>query len=306
MFGSRAIAAACTSAVLMWVIVSPGLRAASAATIESTASAASALVAGTSTPTCGGSRPIKPGGGRYACTFTEDFTGSTLDAAKWVVQTTAVSGFTTGESDCYLNSKNNIAVSGGSLHLTARVETSPTLCKSPVGDFTSTQTAGSVVTWGKFAQTYGRFEFRAKFPATTTVGIDSALWMVPQALTYGQWPNSGEIDVAEWFGNAWGTNVYPSVHYAGEIKSLSTGYNCPMPTATTSFHTYAVNWTPTSMSFYYDNKLCYQHAWTPLAPLIGPQPFDKPFVIALTQAGGWGGPAGSKVTMDVDWVRAWK
>jgi beta-glucanase (GH16 family) len=256
-------------------------------------------------PTCGGSRPAKPGGALYTCTFTDDFTNSALDSSKWTVATTAVNGFTTGTGDCYVNSPKNVSVSGGYLHLTSRVEATPFVCHSPSGDFTTSQSAGSVVSWGKFAQTYGRFEFRAKFPPAATAYTDSALWLYPQTSIYGAWPSSGEIDVAEWFGTAYSNHVFPSLHYTGET-SASTGYNCVVPTAGTAFHTYAVSWTTTTMYFYYDNTLCFQHVWTPSAPLVAPKPFDQAFDLVMTQTGGTNDPVGTSATMDVDWVRAWK
>ena len=258
---------------------------------------------------CGGERPAKPGGGRYSCTFTDDFNRSVLDSSKWVVATTAQGGFTTGSTtarDCYVDSPNNISVSRGQLHLTSRVEASPFTCHSPLGDFTTSQTGGSVVSFGKFAQAYGRFEFRAKFPKATAAGIDSALWIYPQTPIYGEWPNSGEIDVAEWFGDGRSNQILHSVHYAGENTAVSAGNYCVVPTANSAFHSYAVDWTTTTMSFYYDNQLCFQHAWTPAAPLVAPQPFDNAFDLVMTQTGGSNAPPGTRITMDIDWVRAWK
>jgi beta-glucanase (GH16 family) len=229
-----------------------------------------------------------------------------------MVGTTAQAGFTTGSifiggRDCYVNSRDNVSVTGGELHLTSRVVTTPFTCHSPLGDFRTNRTAGSVLSRGKFAQTYGRFEFRAKFPMTTMAGVDSALWMYPQDPAYGSWPRSGEIDVAEWFGSRYGNQaVLPSVHYSGENKDRSTGRDCVVPGADSKFHTYAVAWTRSTMYFYYDDQLCFQHAWSPAARLVAPQPFDKAFDLVMTQTGGQHAPIGSSVTMDVAWVRAWK
>ena len=191
-----------------------------------------------------------------------------------------------------------VSVGDGRLRLTSRVEETPFVCHSQYGDFTTRDSAGSVTSRGKFAQTYGRFEFRAKFPSGASTNVHSALWMYPQKPAYGRWPNSGEIDVAEWFGDGYGTNpVFPSVHYAGEDRAKSVGRNCVVPNAGTKFHTYAVDWTPTMMSFYYDNKFCFQHAWTPAAPLVGSQPFDQAFDLVMTQTGGRNRPVGTTLTL---------
>src|SRR4051794_36031958 len=200
MFRARAIAAACLSGISLAMAAAFGAGAATATPIQPAQGAVSVASDGASPgPTCGGENPVKLDGSPYTCTFTEDFTDPTLDSSKWMVATTAQSGFTGGE--CYVDSPNNVSISGGSLHLTSRVEPSPFVCHSPYGDFKTTQTAGSVLSWGKFAQTYGRFEFQARFPSANTPDFDSALWMYPQNPAYGAWPNSGEIDVAEWLGN---------------------------------------------------------------------------------------------------------
>ena len=61
------------------------------------------------------------------------------------------------------------------------------------------------------------------------------------------------------------------------------------------------------MRFYYDGQLCFTHSWTPDAPLVAPQPFDKPFNIVMSQAMGQGwNPVDSTTpktgTLEVDWV----
>lgn len=262
------------------------------------------------TAACGGEKPAKPGGGRYQCSFEDNFDGSTLNSTKWQVQGTHYSGMTSGNKDCFVDDPDNLSVHGGQVHLTSRVEAQPFICRSPFGDFTTSTTAATIATTNRFAQTYGRFEFRAKMPAGTAQGVQSALWLYPQEHTYGSWPSSGEIDVAEWFSGK-ADHVYPSVHYAGEDTSKSSGYNCVVPTAGTAFHRYAVEWTPTVMRFYYDGQLCFHHSWTPTAPLVAPQPFDQPFYVVLTQVfgGAWNAVAPEtplSATLDVDWVRVWK
>lgn len=260
-------------------------------------------------PACGGERPVKPTGGRYTCTMDDDFNGSAVDGSKWVVQETALSGVSAAGTDCYVNSPANVRVASGMLSLTAREEAAPFVCKSPYGDFTATRTAATVGGFGRFTQTYGRFEFRAKFPDTAIAGVHSALWLYPQRHTYGGWPKSGEIDVAEWFSGA-PSHVYPSVHYSGENVLLSTGYNCPVAGAGQQFHRYAVEWTPTVMRFLYDGRLCFSHSWTP-DNVTGSAPFDQPFYLVMTQVFGEGW---NQVTADtvrsattlVDWVRVWQ
>ncbi len=312
MFRARAMVALCSTWVMVATLAACGAGSKPTPVPIPSTTTETGVIPGSPSPVpdCGGVLPAKPGGGRYTCTFTDDFNGTKLDTTKWTAVNTSDHGFTTGQRagspDCYLDRPENVSVSDGRLRLTSRVEWTPFVCRSQFGDFTTSDSAGNITSRAKFAQTYGRFEFRAKFPSNATPDFDSALWMYPQNPAYGKWPHSGEIDVAEWFGSGFGTNpVFPSVHYAGEDRTKSTGRNCVVPGAGTGFHTYAVDWTPTMMSFYYDDKLCFQHAWTPAAPLVRPQPFDRAFDLVMTQTGGYKRPVGTTVTMEVDWVRAW-
>lgn len=254
-----------------------------------------------------GARPAKREGGYWECSFRDDFGGTELDKSKWLVQATSYSGMTSGNYDCFPDGDAGIEVDSGLLRLTAMRELAPFACRSPYGDFTASSTAATVATRDRFMQTYGRFAFRAKFPERA-VGSHAAMWLYPQDHTYGAWPHSGEIDVAEWYG-AQPENVYPSVHYAGEAPLATSGWDCAMPTASTDFHTYVLEWTPTEMRFEYDGKECWSHSWTPEG-LSAPAPFDKPFYIVLTQVWGslWNTPSGDtrSSTLSVDWVRAWR
>lgn len=259
-------------------------------------------------PSCGTILP-KADGGSWACTFNEEFAGTELDRDRWVSQQTALSGWYTAGGVCYFDSPSNIRVRGGVLHLIARRH-EPFECKTPSGAFTASYTGGSVSTWGRFSQTYGRFEIRAAFPKTTVAGLHSTLWLYPQKHTYGAWPNSGEIDIAERFTANPG-RVFPTAHYPSDADwTLRTGWGCYISDPE-AFHRYAIEWTPQEMRFIYDGKTCWQHSWTPKYPLVAPQPFDHPFQVVLTQALGGGHNAVSSATplpaeTLVDWVRVWR
>ncbi|WP_183100797.1 glycoside hydrolase family 16 protein [Nocardioides pelophilus] len=255
-----------------------------------------------------GVQPRKADGSLWECTFVENFDGSALDTTKWQPQDTSVTGIPNGTA-CYLPKPWNLKVADGALRLSAQKLASPFTCRSPYGDFVTDRVAATVTTKGRFNQAYGRFEFRAKMPNTAVRGVHSALWLYPDKHTYGKWPLSGEIDVMEWF-SALPKRVFPSVHYVDGLKDVYSGLDNVVANASV-FHTYAVEWTPTTMSFYYDGKLAFKHSWTPLAPLFGSQPFDKPFNVVLTQAWGgqWNSPideTADRATMTVDWVRVWK
>jgi len=252
----------------------------------------------------------KPSGGTWACTFADEFDGRALDRTRWQVLTTARSGYTNG-GECFVDSTGNVAVSGGALHLTLRHETSPVPCPGlPEGVGTTTSyTSGMVTTSGLFSQAYGRFEFRARFPASADAGLHSALWLWPQDESrYGGRPAAGELDVAEYF-TRYDDRVVPYVHFDASVAGQRvTNTDCRIEHPD-QFHTYTLEWTPDLMTVAYDGAVCLQASWQAKG-LVAPAPFDVPFFLNLTQALGKGtnAPEGDlplPATMDVDYVRVW-
>jgi beta-glucanase (GH16 family) len=72
----------------------------------------------------------------------------------------------------------------------------------------SNKTSGAIInpvrsarlsTKGKKSITYGKVEVVAKMPKGSWLW--PAIWMMPEHDTYGPWPASGEIDIAESRGN---------------------------------------------------------------------------------------------------------
>jgi beta-glucanase (GH16 family) len=262
-------------------------------------------------PSCGAAI-ARPGGGNWTCTFDDEFTGSTLDAKNWTVLTSAA-GVPTVKA-CFANSTSNVAVGGGVLALTARGSLLPRACKTSAGTRYLQYTAGEVASTGKFAQTYGRFAIRAKFPATATAGLQSALWLWPQAYTYGS--ASGEIDVAESYSK-YSDRAIPYLHYAystattnlATATNLVTNNNCLI--TKNAFHEYVATWTASTITIQIDGRTCLADRWRAAAPLTGNAPFNRPFFLALTQGLGTGANGPSlftplPATTQVDWVRVWK
>ena len=263
--------------------------------------------AATAAPDCG-PRVSKNLFNAWRCTFADDFNGSALDTTKWIAQTTAASGFTSGR-DCFRDSTDNVSVSDGALNLTVRQEAAPFTCAKPGGAFSTDVTAGSVSTFNRFAQAYGRFEIRAAFPAATTAGVHSAFWLWPTTITEA-WPGSGEIDVAEYYSR-YPDRVIPFLHYAPtKYDANMTDNNC-LVADPSAFHTYTLEWTSNAITISYDGRVCLKDSgWSPVGHRK-PYPFNSPFMIALTQGLGAAGNdyvAGTTPlpgTMKVDYVRAW-
>jgi beta-glucanase (GH16 family) len=284
---------------------------------------------GTSTPPpstdCGATVLLKADGTAWTCSFDDEFDGRSLDRTKWTVQTTAASGFHSG-AECFVDSPDNIDVSSGTLKLTVRKESAPFTCTDPLGDYQSRYTSGTVNGYGKFAQTYGRFEVRAKVPSTTAKGLQETLWLWPvNQYKYGLWPASGEIDFAEFYSQYRGWNI-PYLHYLLDQSTVSwttntnvyTAYPSPydQPGMTCSFkasdfNTYTVLWEPGRITLQVNHRDCIVDNYA-ANNVTGPAPFDQPFFIALTQALGIGsnafvdGTTPLPATTEVDYVRIWK
>lgn len=260
-----------------------------------------------SAPSCG-AKIYKANGTAWKCTFADDFNGHVLDTKKWSVQRTAT-GMHAGQ-ECLVNSTHNVSVSGGNLHLTARKEKARFTCQYPFGNYTTQWTSGGVTTTGKFAQAYGRFEFRAKFPDTQVAGVQTSLWLYPTTLKYGAWPASGEIDVAEFYSR-YPDRTIPYIHYfPAHGASAVTNQFCKLkPTA---YHSYVAEWTKKSITISHDGVVCLSHAINPAGLFrSAPAPFDQPFAVLLTQVLGNAtnvfNPATTPLPArtDIDWVRVW-
>jgi beta-glucanase (GH16 family) len=259
-------------------------------------------------PSCGASIR-KSTGGTWRCTFADDFNGTSLNTNKWIAQRTDTSGYMSGPTACFVDSPNNISVSGGTLKLTARKEPAPFSCFE---GFTTQYTSGMVSTaQGRFSQTYGRFEVRAKVWSARVKGLQTSFWLWPDDATrYGPLPASGEIDIAEMYSQ-YPDRAIPYIHYNAAKYDPTVTNNYCMISNLAKFHTYTLEWTASSLKISYDGRRCLTHQWNPAAPLARPQPFDHPFFIILTQALGIGtnefDPASTPLPArtEVDYVRAW-
>jgi beta-glucanase (GH16 family) len=271
---------------------------------------------------CGGEvLPPKPDGSGWVCTFDDEFDSTTgdptaLNTSWWTPQVTATSGYTTGPPGsevCYIDSPNNISVSGGALHLTVRQEAAPFDC----GGLTTQYTGGMVSTANSFSQTYGRFEVRALLPQTALAGLQETLWLWPVNDTlYGSWPASGEVDFSEFYSE-YATLDIPYIHYdfdpstvnAATSTNTNTNYCLIVPS---QYNDYAVTWSPGSFTVTINGNTCLVDNYFPDGGLTAPEPFDQPFFVILTQALGIGTNAFDPsttplpATTSIDYVRIWK
>jgi beta-glucanase (GH16 family) len=247
----------------------------------------------------------KPQGGTWSCTFVDNFGRGALNTTKWITQRTSETGFRT-ERTCYTGSPDNLAVTDGTLVLSAR-KGRWVNCRF-MGRWLRTRfTGGMIGTRDQFSQTYGRFEVRAKFPAGEHAGIHGGFWMYPVDDTYGDWPASGEIDVAEWWSYE-PTLVLPSLHFNGRDPDVDSGWDCKVEDAS-EFHTYTVVWRPQVIAFAIDGTTCFTRSWTPDSPQQRPQPFDHRFRMILNMGVAMNGLSWRTqfpASLVVDYAKAWR
>ncbi len=210
------------------------------------------------------------------------------------------SGWGNNELQYYTNNLNNASVADGKLTITARKENMNG----------SEYTSARLVTKGKGDFLYGRFEIKAKLP--TGKGTWPAIWMLPTDWEYGVWPKSGEIDIMEHVGydqNKVHITVHTDAYNHG--KNTQKGNSKVIPTASTEFHLYRVDWTPYAVRGYIDDQPVFEFindgkgyaSW----------PFNKRFHLLLNIAvgGNWGGAQGVDPNvypqnMEIDYVRVYK
>jgi beta-glucanase (GH16 family) len=263
---------------------------------------------------CGGVTFYKSDGTPWVCTFDDEFDGTTLNARLWTVVRTAANGYRSGDA-CFVDSPRTVSMSGGTLNLTAYRTASPFVCSSPEGSFATQYVSGSVTTDRRFSQAYGYFEIKARFPDVRVAGLQSSLWLWPDHRdAYGSvFPDSGEIDIAEWFSSDPALAI-PTIHYnpsggPGADPDATTS-NCSVANPA-RFNTYGLIWTAASIVVQIDGQTCLVDDWVPASPETKPEPFNLPFFINLTEALGVGvnSPTAATplpATMQIDWVRVWR
>jgi beta-glucanase (GH16 family) len=252
--------------------------------------------------------------------FTDDFDQSSLDTKKWQIETHP-SGFVNNELENYTSNPGNIYIKNQQLVLQAWHDAD--------GKYTS----GRINTAGNYLMTYGRVDVRAKLPAVH--GMWPAIWMLPNNINNGtNWPLGGEMDIMELFGSGTPSAISSTVHVGVPIPSdtthgtdvfLTKAYTLSSSSGTQStfhdnFHTFSINWTPTTVNYYVDGGDG-SHMGTPFftitkgdSGLQGQWPFKTPYFIILNLAvGGNGGGTvdpnqsfGAATQMIVDYVHTYR
>ena len=230
--------------------------------------------------------------GTFCLIFEDNFSKINHDVWSYELQT---GGFGTGSFDWTTDDPKNAYTDAAGLHIVPTLTTESTgittdqlyngyvlnltkqgTCTSD--DYTmcsirSNKTAGTIInpvrsarltTQGKKTLKYGRVEVVAKMPEGDWLW--PAIWMMPDKSTYGPWPMSGEIDIAESRGNAPqgypdGRNSIGSSLHWGPLPGFdafwrTTGkHNVKRGDYSTGYHTYGLEWTENYLFMYIDSRL---------------------------------------------------
>ncbi len=146
-----------------------------------------------------------------------------------------------------------------------------------------------IETHNTFSQTYGYFEMNAELSGTP--GTLSAFWLMPES---GAWPP--ELDIAEVTGGS-PTTLVTSTH------SATAGVENPwtnIPNASTGFHTYAVDWEPNTITWYFDGQEVRQEA----TPSDMHQPMYMIADVFAGNSGSWEGQpsSGASASMKINYI----
>jgi beta-glucanase (GH16 family) len=128
-----------------------------------------------------------------------------------------------------------------------------------------------------FAQQYGYFEMKAKFPASA--GTWPAFWLLNSAAR-SSGANAGEIDVVESYMFA--PNYINTTLHDWTPPATTPAYNlAKVADLSDGFHVFGMLWTQSTMTFYCDGAVIF----TTPTPTIMNQPYYP--IIDLGLGGGW-------------------
>jgi len=245
--------------------------------------------------------------------WADDFSGGLGEgaSAKWWTPLTGGNGWGNREIQCYTDSRENSATNGEGQLVISAVHQKGQICSDGAkNDWTSAR----LTTEGKFSAQYGRLEVRAKLPVGR--GTWPAFWGLGINHSEVGWPRSGEIDVMEYIGNrpTESSGTISSERLPGQPSPKHRYFQRKYPVAaqelTQGFHAYAVDWTPTAITYSRDGKIFGQVTKSEVTK-TAKWPFDQPFylILNLAMGGNYGKSVPESLTATqrymIDYVRVY-
>lgn len=221
----------------------------------------------------------------------DDFnTDGAPNAANWTYDLgTGSNGWGNGELQTYTNNAENVIVEGGNLKIIAKANGSG-------------YTSARLKSEGLQEFTYGRYEIRAKLPASQ--GTWPAIWMLGANFSQVSWPAAGEIDIMEQTGSDKNTTL-GTLHYPGNSGGNGPSESITVATSTTEFHNYTVEWSAAKIEFAVDDVVYHTFANDSTTPFNA----DFFFILNVAMGGTLGGtvdPAFTEDTMEIDYVKVYQ
>ncbi len=218
----------------------------------------------------------------------DEFSGSALDTAMWMPGWfgSGVTGpVNSYEQACY--SSDNVTMPGdGNVHL--KVTATSSTCTGSTQPYTGALLSSNPSdgrTGGGYQFTYGAVEARVYLPS---FGTEVANW--PAIWTNGQkWPDDGENDIMEGLG---GDACY-------HFHSLSGDPGACVPGNFSGWHTFASEWQPGSVTYYYDGV----KVGSITTGITGSPMY---LILNCTVSKGTGATTVAPAEMLVDYVRVWQ
>ena len=241
---------------------------------------------------------------QWVCTWSDEFNGSALNTDHWNIE---INGNGGGNQEAQFYLAENIAVSDGKLKITAKRES----------HLNRQYTSGRINSRYKVNTQFGRVTFRAKMPGGR--GTWGAVWMLPLFNLYGQWPNSGEIDILEYVGYDPGT-IFAATHTKKFNHQSPNGNPSPskkLIDPENQFYEYEMIWLPGEIRMLVEGNQYGVFRYVPQFNQDEPHqdvfPFheDFYFIINLAIGGSWGGVQGIDntifpTTLEVDYLRMYQ
>ncbi len=244
-------------------------------------------------------------GASWKLVWSDEFDGDSLSLNNWTHQIEEAGRFN-DEWQRYTDNPKNAYVENGNLVIKAIHESD---------DFGMNQfTSARLHTANKHVWKYGKISARVRLPKGN--GMWPAFWMLGANINENggdtPWPDTGEIDILEFYGSKDNAVVEANIHYADKNNAHkmmgAKKFRLDEGIFEDDFHVFELIWSANQLTWFVDGN---QYA---SASIIGDEftEFHQPFFILLNLAVGGKNAGRPDATtefpkhMYVDWVRVYQ